>query len=99
MEYTINCNEENKGDDRFIPFTDVYVVPGVSVGGNLVDATGSFNTIRGSSDGAFALETLGFARNLAPGIYSVVYDECQDGKVGPETITNVRYCYEKRVVI
>ena len=86
MQYTTNCEDEHD-NDFFIPYTDIYIIPGTTIGEDLSDVSGSPNTVQGSTEGAFALETIGFtgpSGSIGPGIYSVVYDECQDGKLGPE---------------
>ena len=79
MQYVSFC--ENGAHDFIYPWTDIYIVPSgsVSIGITLADISGEPNTVQGASDGAFALETIGFAG--PEGRYAVVYDECQDGKV------------------
>jgi hypothetical protein len=82
MEYTNTCTDGT--NDFLTPFTSIYVVPAgsVGVGSSLQDVTGGPNIVAGTSDGAFALETIGFTApsgNLGPGTYAVVYDECQNG--------------------
>jgi streptogramin lyase len=69
--------------DTFYPAANVYVVAGTPVGeSTLTDVSGTPNVIIGTWGGAFS-ETLAYAKptgKLGPGTYSVVYDECQDGK-------------------
>ena len=85
MQYTTNC-EDPEHDDFIYPYTDIYIVPAgsVGIGSALTDVSGTPNTVQGTNEGAFALETIGFTDSIGTGVYSVVYDECQDGKVGPE---------------
>lgn len=69
--------------DTFYPAANVYVVAGTPAGESaLTDVSGTPNVVIGSWGGAFS-ETLAYAKptgKLGPGSYSVVYDECQDGK-------------------
>ncbi|MDF2627226.1 MAG: hypothetical protein K0R39_1057 [Symbiobacteriaceae bacterium] len=79
MEYVPACI--GGGTPDFIyPWTDIYVVPAGSVPpfGELNDVTGGVNTVQsGVQSGIFISEFIGAVS--APGVYDVIYDECQDG--------------------
>lgn len=68
--------------DTFFRTADVYVLDAVpEAGATLVDV-GVHNTVFGTSDGLFS-DTIAFTApggQLGAGTYTVVYDECQDGK-------------------
>jgi fibro-slime domain-containing protein len=72
--------------DAFFPTADVYVMTSApAVGASLTDVNGVPNTVFGASGGLFT-DTIGFTKpagNLSTGTYTVVYDECQDGKLDP----------------
>ena len=72
--------------DFFYPTADIYVVSGTpGAGGTLTDVSGAPNVVFGSWGGGFS-ETIAYAQpsgKLGPGTYSVVYDECQNGKYEP----------------
>ena len=76
--------------DAFFPTADVYVVSGTpGNGATLTDVSGGVNTVFGATGGLFTA-TIGFTKpggNLGPGRYTVVYDECQNGKL--ESIDSV----------
>lgn len=70
--------------DTFYPVADVYVVSGVPGGGStLSDVSGGVNVVFGSWGGGIIDELIAVTApygKLGEGTYSVVYDECQDGK-------------------
>ena len=75
--------------DFIYPAADVYIVPSgsASIGSKLHDVAGTPNTVMGVTGGLFIDETIGYAApsgRIWPGKYAVVYDECQDGEIGPE---------------
>ncbi|HYF80581.1 MAG TPA: PKD domain-containing protein [Symbiobacteriaceae bacterium] len=79
MEFVPACIGGGTPDFMW-PWTDIYVVPAGSVPpfGELNDVTGGVNTVQGTSaGGAFISEFIGAIS--APGVYDVIYDECQDG--------------------
>lgn len=71
--------------DFLYPTADIYVVRGTpALGDDLVDVSGTPNTVQAVSGGVFIDETIGItvpSGRLAVGTYSVVYDECQEGKL------------------
>ncbi len=69
--------------DFIYPWADVYVVAGPSAAiGSLSDVNGAPNTVGGSGGGVFG-EVIGYAgvNSLTSGVYTIVVDECQDGKL------------------
>lgn len=74
--------------DSFYPTADIYVVPtGVTQEQQLVDVSGSPNTVFGATGGLFGDSTIGVTTpsgTIKEGTYAVVYDECQDGRVSSE---------------
>ncbi len=76
-------------NDFIYPAADIYIVPSGSEkdGQKLSDVSGSANTIIApASGGAFADEIIGYTApvqggsgGVGPGVYDIVYDECQDG--------------------
>jgi CSLREA domain-containing protein len=87
VQYIRGCEE---GVDDFVyPFADVYVMVGTpGIGATLYDHGGTPNPVGGTAlSGAFVNQLLGVtAPSGAFGAhtYTVVYDECQDGTLGPE---------------
>lgn len=73
--------------DFIFPTADVYVIQGSpAVGATLSDINGTPNTVFGATGGLFS-ETIAFTQpsgTLGNGLYTVVYDECQDGKLNVE---------------
>ncbi len=78
--------------DRFFAASDLYVVPSGSVkpgsiGTALSDVSGRPHTVvSGALGGLFLGEQIGITApsgKIGPGRYAVVYNECQDGKLGP----------------
>lgn len=71
--------------DTFFPTADIYIVKG-NPGSTLTDVSGTPNTAFGSGLGGAIFETIGFAGSggIGPGTYTVVFDECQDGKYDPD---------------
>lgn len=74
------------GDDDYIyPFADIYIVPASSniiIGSALIDVSGVPNTVEAASGGVFVSEDIGFTEptgTIKAGLYSIVYDECQNG--------------------
>jgi hypothetical protein len=69
--------------DTFFHTADIYIVDAVPVNGTqLHDVGGVENTVFGAAAGLFS-DTIGFTKptgQLDSGTYTVVYDECQDGK-------------------
>jgi len=74
--------------DSFFPTAFVYVIRtgdfgGLTSGDKLEDVSGEPNVVFGSSiGGAFFEQTIGFSNRLGEGTYAIVYDECQDKKLG-----------------
>ncbi len=70
--------------DRIFPTADVYVVDGPQADGEiLADLSGGKNTVIGMGGGLILDELIAVSApggRLGPGTYSVVYDECQDGR-------------------
>ncbi len=70
--------------DTFYPVADVYVISGTpSDGGALTDVSGGVNVVFGSWGGGIIDELIAVTSpsgKLGEGTYSVVYDECQNGK-------------------
>jgi hypothetical protein len=70
--------------DSFFPTANVYVVSGTpALGGTLTDVSGTPNTVFGFTGGLFS-DTIAFTKpagGLGTGRYTVVYDECQNGKL------------------
>lgn len=68
--------------DFIYPWADIYIVRGTP-GTTLTDVNGEPNAVAGFGGGGFFDEVIGYAgvNNLTPGTYSVVVDECQDGKL------------------
>ena len=76
-------------NDFIFPAADIYIVPTGSEkdGQKLSDVSGSANTIIApASGGTFADEIIGYTApvqggsgGVGPGVYDIVYDECQDG--------------------
>ncbi|HYI15235.1 MAG TPA: PKD domain-containing protein, partial [Thermomicrobiales bacterium] len=68
--------------DFIFPTANIYVVQGnPGDGAALVDVSGSPNTVVGATGGVFA-DTIAITQpsgTLGEGVYTVVYDECQDG--------------------
>lgn len=87
ISFVDDCDEDNGGINDFLyPFASVYVVPSgsVVVGGTLNDVSGAPNVVMGSSGGLFINEIVAATApggNMPPGVYAIVYDECQDGKL------------------
>ena len=69
--------------DSFFATADIYVLDAIPLpGATLADVGGAANTVFGASNGLFS-DTIAFTKpsgKLGPGTYTVVYDECQDGK-------------------
>src|SRR5690606_37592595 len=71
--------------DTFYPTADIYVIAGGAPadGAPLTDVSGGVNVVFGSWGGGIIGEIIGVTAptgNLGPGTYTVVYDECQNGK-------------------
>ncbi|MEX2546446.1 MAG: PKD domain-containing protein, partial [Chloroflexota bacterium] len=73
----------NTDCDQLFATADVYVIQGgASEGAALSDVNGQPNTVVAGGGGFFS-ETIAFTQpsgSLGQGLYSVVYDECQDGE-------------------
>jgi hypothetical protein len=89
MDYITNCTEGT--NDWLYPWTDIYIVAtgsATSPGSALIDRSGAPNPVQGVMlGGCFMYETLGYTEpcgNVDAGTYDVVYDECQEGKMGTE---------------
>jgi hypothetical protein len=86
MHYETFCS--NGKQDFIYPATDVYIVPTgtVELQGELSDAGGGGpNTVIADASGIFIDEPVGVTGpqgKIGPGVYDIVYDECQDGKFG-----------------
>ncbi|WHY77212.1 PKD domain-containing protein [Neobacillus sp. WH10] len=88
VRFMKGCSEDG-ADDFIEPFADIYVVPSGHglPGEELEDVSGSPNTVMAAHGGLFISEVIGYTApggKIGPGKYTVVYDECQDGKVSPE---------------
>ncbi|MEH7072975.1 PKD domain-containing protein, partial [Neobacillus drentensis] len=88
IEFLKGC-ADGGADDFIEPFADIYVVPSGQglPDEKLQDVSGSPNTVEGVHGGLFISEVIGYTTpggKIGPGKYTVVYDECQDGKVSPE---------------
>ena len=73
-------------NDQFEVAMKVYIVAaGAANGQALTDVGGSPNVIQSSGTSGFLDEFIGTAGvNIPTGTYDVVYDECEDGVIGPE---------------
>lgn len=92
IQFLNNCKSGT--NDSFYPTADIYIIPinaMPAIGGDLKSAAvggqPSDTVIAGASGGLFIDETIGFTQpsgKVGAGTYAVVYDECQDGTLGPE---------------
>jgi hypothetical protein len=86
MAYVPAC-EEGGSPDTIFPWTNIYVVrTAPAPNEELTDVSGTPNTVQGASGfsgGIFGAEQIAFTKpggTLGRGVYTVVYDECQDGR-------------------
>ncbi|MCP4356886.1 MAG: hypothetical protein GY796_02575 [Chloroflexi bacterium] len=85
IDYVTSCPDGGIPDFIY-PFTSVYIVPSgsVTVGSTLNDVSDVPNVVMGASGGLFINEIIGATGpvgSIEPGVYAVVYDECQNGKL------------------
>ncbi len=86
--YIHNECPEGGVDDFVYPAADIYVMRGTpAIGSKLYDISGNPHTVLGMSSGAFVNALIGVTApfgKIPGGRFTVVYDECQDGFLGPE---------------
>lgn len=86
---SINLGAIEYACDTFFPAADVYLISGGAPadGATLTDVSGGVNVVLGTWGGGIIDEIIGVtapAGNVGAGDYTVVYDECQDGKFDAE---------------
>ena len=71
--------------DYIYPWADIYIIRGLNPSGGLTDVNGKPNAVPGFGGGGFIGEVLGYAGvgGLTAGTYTIVVDECQDGRLDP----------------